>query len=94
MSGSRGNFKLTCQPDLCALQADQGAGHIASTVKFLRESSPKILIEVLTPDFRGEHACIDEVARSGLNGECAFKSNLVDTFNLLHRTRVVRSLRS
>ena len=56
-------------PERIPVQADQGAGHIASTVRLLKASSPHILVEVLTPDFRGEHACIDEVALAGLDGE-------------------------
>ena len=40
---------------------DQGAGHFARTIAALREALPAAVIEVLTPDFRGEGAAIDVV---------------------------------
>lgn len=47
--------------------ADQGSGHFAKTVEFLKRSNPEILVECLTPDFRGDEECITRVARSGLD---------------------------
>jgi lipoic acid synthetase len=41
---------------------DQGAGHFVRTIEALRAALPKAVIEVLTPDFRGEPDCIDAVA--------------------------------
>ncbi len=41
---------------------DQGAGHFARTIRAIRAALPAAVIEVLTPDFRGEAACIDVVA--------------------------------
>lgn len=64
--------------------ADQGAGHFASTVRLLRQSRPAIKIECLTPDFRGVHACIDEVARSGLD---VFAHNVETVERLQTRVR-------
>ena len=46
---------------------DQGAAHIAETVRNLKHSAPDILVEALTPDFRGEVGLIEAVARSGLD---------------------------
>ncbi len=40
---------------------DQGAGHFARTIEALRAALPGAVIEVLTPDFRGEAAAIDVV---------------------------------
>ncbi|RME16892.1 MAG: lipoyl synthase [Bdellovibrio sp.] len=40
---------------------DQGAGHFAKTVKEIKKLSSKILVEVLTPDFKGETVLIDKV---------------------------------
>ena len=40
---------------------DQGAGHFARTIAALRRALPKAVVEVLTPDFRGETAAIDVV---------------------------------
>lgn len=41
---------------------DQGAGHFAATIAAIRRRLPRAVIEVLTPDFRGEQACVDAVA--------------------------------
>ena len=32
---------------------DQGAGHFGRTIKVIKENDPKLMVEVLTPDFRG-----------------------------------------
>ena len=45
---------------------DQGSEHFAKTVTFLKESSPKLLVEALTPDFSGNMEHVAQVARSGL----------------------------
>lgn len=41
---------------------DQGAGHFAETIRQIRTRLPHAVIEVLTPDFRGEDDLIDVVA--------------------------------
>ncbi len=41
--------------------SDQGAGHFVETIAAIRHLSPQIKIEVLTPDFRGDRACITTV---------------------------------
>ncbi len=43
---------------------DDGSGHFAKTVRLLRKSSPSLLIEVLTPDFRGKKSCVSEIIDS------------------------------
>jgi lipoate synthase len=48
-------------------QEDQGAGHIAKTIRTLKEKAPDILVEALTPDFRGDLDCVELVAHSGLD---------------------------
>ncbi len=40
---------------------DQGAGHFAETIRRIRDRMPAAVIEVLTPDFRGDEALIDVV---------------------------------
>jgi lipoyl synthase len=40
---------------------DQGAGHFARTIEAVRRALPEAVIEVLTPDFRGDAACVDVV---------------------------------
>lgn len=59
--------------------ADQGAGHLAETVSRLKASKPGLLVEVLTPDFRGVHECIDTVAKRCVRAACtsAFSCNAV-----------------
>jgi len=43
---------------------DQGASHFATTVNLVKEKSPGILVETLTPDWRGEESCISTMAAS------------------------------
>jgi lipoic acid synthetase len=45
--------------------ADQGAGHFAGTIREIKERDPSILVEALTPDFRGEPELVAEVADAG-----------------------------
>lgn len=40
---------------------DEGSGHFAETVVRLKESAPKLIIEVLTPDFRGNEDYIGKI---------------------------------
>lgn len=47
--------------------ADGGAEHFAKTVTHIKESEPKILVECLTPDFRGDLAAVEKIALSGLD---------------------------
>ncbi|OWM78629.1 hypothetical protein CDL15_Pgr002800 [Punica granatum] len=46
---------------------DQGSGHFAETVQKLKTLKPKMLIEALVPDFRGDSGCVEKVAMSGLD---------------------------
>uniref|UniRef100_A0A8C4ZZ03 Lipoyl synthase, mitochondrial n=1 Tax=Gadus morhua TaxID=8049 RepID=A0A8C4ZZ03_GADMO len=47
--------------------ADGGSEHIAKTVANLKERNPRILVECLTPDFRGDLAAVEKIALSGLD---------------------------
>ena len=40
---------------------DEGAGHFAKTVKELKNRIPNLLVEVLTPDFKGRTDCIKTI---------------------------------
>ena len=40
---------------------------IDSTVWLVSSRSPALLVECLTPDFRGDLACVERVVRSGLD---------------------------
>lgn len=63
---------------------DQGAGHISETVTRLKEEKDGILVEVLTPDFRGEKALVEQVATSGLD---VFAHNIETVERLTPRVR-------
>ena len=43
---------------------DDGSSHIAKTIQVLKELSPKLYIEVLTPDFRGKKECVRKVIQA------------------------------
>ena len=47
--------------------ADGGAEHFARTVRTLKALRPDILVECLTPDFRGDLAAVRHLATSGLD---------------------------
>jgi lipoic acid synthetase len=44
---------------------DQGAAHFAETIRRLRVKAPSVRVEVLTPDFRGDEACVRTVVDAG-----------------------------
>ena len=46
---------------------DQGSQHFRQVVQRLKEKSPHLLVEALTPDFQGQHDLIQAVATSGLD---------------------------
>jgi lipoic acid synthetase len=43
---------------------DQGAEHVARTIEGLKRRAPRLLVEMLTGDFRGERACVERVVRA------------------------------
>jgi lipoic acid synthetase len=45
--------------------SDQGADHWARTIQAIRFLCPDTIVDVLTPDFRGDRALISRVARAG-----------------------------
>ncbi len=44
---------------------DGGAAHWAQTIKAVREACPETSIEVLIPDFKGEHGSIQQIIEAG-----------------------------
>jgi lipoic acid synthetase len=46
---------------------DGGSEHFAETVRELKRRSPTLLVECLTPDFRGDLSAVERVALSGLD---------------------------
>ena len=43
---------------------DEGAGHFAKTISFIKRKAPSLLVEVLTPDFKGKTDCIEKILLS------------------------------
>lgn len=41
--------------------ADQGAMHFAKTVSYIKQQSPSLIVEVLTPDFKAEAHLIEKI---------------------------------
>lgn len=46
---------------------DGGSAHIAATIKEVKKQNPKIFVECLSPDFRGDRECIERIAMSGVD---------------------------
>ncbi|MCZ0932265.1 MAG: lipoyl synthase [Oligoflexia bacterium] len=40
---------------------DEGAGHFAKTIQLVKKRQPYLLIEVLTPDFKGKKDCLQKI---------------------------------
>lgn len=41
--------------------ADQGSNHFARTVRTIKKLDPDLIVEILTPDFRGVRDCVDVI---------------------------------
>ena len=68
--------------------ADGGASHFAETVRELKSRKKDLLVECLTPDFRGDVACIEMLAGSGLD---VFAHNIETVERLQGRVRDARA---
>lgn len=60
---------------------DGGAEHFAKTVSYIKERNPNLIVECLTPDFRGDLTAVEKVVLSGLD---VFAHN-VETVRALQR---------
>jgi lipoic acid synthetase len=67
---------------------DGGAGHFAATIRELKRRDPKILIEALVPDFRGEPDSIHAVVESRLD---VYAHNIETVRRLHYRVRDPRA---
>jgi len=67
---------------------DQGSGHFYEVVRKLKESSPNLLVEALTPDFRGDLSLVEKVASSGLD---VYAHNIETVERLQRRVRDYRA---
>jgi lipoic acid synthetase len=63
---------------------DGGSRHFAATVREVRRAVPQARVEVLTPDFCGDHAAIARVLDAGPH---VFNHNLETVPRLYHRVR-------
>ena len=68
--------------------ADGGAAHYAACVRAIKSRCPDTKVEALTPDFRGDLAAVETVARSGVD---VFAQNLETVRRL---TRPIRDPRA
>ncbi|KAL6762775.1 lipoic acid synthetase [Haematococcus lacustris] len=68
--------------------ADGGAEHFALTVRTLKQLKPELLVECLTPDFRGDLQAVRHLARSGLD---VYAHNIETVDRLQRRVRDPRA---
>lgn len=43
---------------------DQGAGHFAETIEVIRKNDPDLIVEVLTPDFKGREDLVAKIVKA------------------------------
>jgi lipoic acid synthetase len=43
---------------------DQGSSHFARTIEVIKKNDPKLIVEVLTPDFKGDRGCVELLAKA------------------------------
>eukprot|EP00213_Chloropicon_mariensis_P002308 CAMPEP_0197475422 /NCGR_PEP_ID=MMETSP1309-20131121/6874_1 /TAXON_ID=464262 /ORGANISM="Genus nov. species nov., Strain RCC998" /LENGTH=410 /DNA_ID=CAMNT_0043015447 /DNA_START=177 /DNA_END=1409 /DNA_ORIENTATION=+ len=67
---------------------DGGSSHFANTVRRIKELKPSILVECLTPDFRGDMEAVKKLARSGLD---VYAHNIETVARLQKRVRDPRA---
>ncbi|DBA80274.1 TPA: Lipoyl synthase, chloroplastic [Trebouxia sp. C0005] len=67
---------------------DGGSEHFARTVRTLKQLKPEILVECLTPDFRGDMTAVRHLAQSGLD---VFAHNIETVAGLQKRVRDPRA---
>jgi lipoic acid synthetase len=67
---------------------DGGSEHFARTVKRIKELKPSMLVECLTPDFRGDMDLVRNLARSGLD---VYAHNVETVERLQRRVRDPRA---
>lgn len=67
---------------------DGGAGHYAACVRAIKENTPQVVVEALTPDFDGDHQAIERVVDSGLE---VFAQNVETVKRLTYLVRDPRA---
>lgn len=67
---------------------DGGAAHYAASVRAIKNRTPAVVVEALTPDFDGVHSAIEQVVDSGLE---VFAQNVETVRRLTHEVRDPRA---
>jgi lipoic acid synthetase len=67
---------------------DQGSAHFAETIRVIKQTNPKTLVEVLTPDFRGDRALVEGLVRAKPD---VFAHNIETTEALTKKVRDPRA---
>ncbi len=67
---------------------DGGAAHYAACIRAIKQRTPKVAVEALTPDFQGVLADVDTVVDSGLS---VFAQNVETVRRLTHPVRDPRA---
>jgi lipoic acid synthetase len=67
---------------------DGGASHFAATIKELKRLDPKLLVEALVPDFRGDLSAVETIVDSGLD---VYAHNIETVYRLQYRVRDPRA---
>ncbi len=67
---------------------DEGSGHFARTISYIKHKSPNLLVEVLTPDFSGREDCLKTVL---LSKPDVFAHNIETVERLTPKVRDPRS---
>jgi lipoyl synthase len=68
--------------------SDGGAAHYAACIRAIKERTPDVQVEALTPDFAGDLAAVDTVVDSGLS---VFAQNVETVRRLTHPVRDPRA---
>jgi len=67
---------------------DGGAGHFAATIREIKRLDPKIIVEALVPDFRGDIEAVKIIVDSGLD---VYAHNIETVKRLQYRVRDPRA---
>jgi len=67
---------------------DGGAGHFAATIREIKKRDPRVIIEALVPDFRGDQAAIRTIVDSGVD---VYAHNIETVKRLQYRVRDPRA---
>ncbi|TVP53226.1 MAG: lipoyl synthase, partial [Halomonadaceae bacterium] len=68
--------------------ADGGASHYAACIRAIKQRTPQVAVEALTPDFDGVTSAVEQVVDSGLD---VFAQNVETVERLTHKVRDPRA---